>query len=47
MGKECKLSPEQIQAIEKAAKKADRIELVPSDCGFKIAIIQREKLKTE
>jgi hypothetical protein len=47
MGKEYKLSPEQVQAIEKAAKKADRIELIPCEEGFKIAVIRREKLKTE
>lgn len=47
MRKEYKLKPEQIAAIEKAAKNADRIELTPCENGFKIAAIQREKLKTE
>ena len=48
MGKEYKLKPEQIAAIEKAALKADRIELIPSKEGdFKIVSIQREKVKTE
>lgn len=47
MGKEYILQPEQIKAIEKAAKKADRIELIPCEDGFKIAAIMREKLKTE
>ena len=47
MGKEYKLKPEQIAAIEKVAKKVDRIELIPCEDGFKIATIQREKLKTD
>lgn len=47
MGKEYKLNPEQIEAIEKAAKKADRIELIPCKEGFKINTIQRKELKSE
>ncbi len=48
MGKEYKLTPQMIEAIEKAALKADRIELIPSKEGdFKIVSIQREKVKTE
>lgn len=48
MGKEYKLTPQMIEAIEKAASKAARIELVPcKEGGFKIASIQRENLKIE
>ena len=48
MGKEYKLTPQMIDAIEKAAPKADRIELIPcKEGGYKIASIQREKVKTE
>ena len=47
MGKEYKLSPEQIKAIEKAAGKADRIELIPCKEGFKITAIQRKEVKSE
>lgn len=47
MGKEYKLSPEQIKAIETAAVKADRIELVPCKEGFKITAIQRKEVKSE
>ncbi len=48
MGKEYKLTPQMIEAIEKAALKADRIELIPSKEGnFMIVSIQREKVKTE
>lgn len=45
MGKEYILSPEQIRAIESAAKKADRIELIPCKDGFKITAIQRKEVK--
>jgi hypothetical protein len=45
MGKEYKLKPAQIEAIEKAAVKADRIELIPSKEGFKITAIQRKEVK--
>lgn len=47
MGKEYKLTAEQIESIKKAAKKADRIELIPCKDGFKINTIQRKELKTE
>ena len=47
MSREYKLKPEQITAIEKAAKRADRIELIPHENGFRIAVIRRESLKTE
>lgn len=48
MGKEYKLTSQMIEAIEKAAQKADRIELIPGKEGdFKIVSIQREKVKTE
>ena len=46
--KDYKLSPQLIEAIEKAAVKADRIELIPcKEGGFKVAVIQREKLTTK
>lgn len=47
MGKEYKLSPEQVKAIEEAAGKADRIELIPCKEGFKITAIQRKEVKSE
>lgn len=47
MGKEYTLKPEQIEMIEKAAKKADRIELIPCKEGFKITAIQRKEIKSE
>lgn len=47
MGKEYKLQPEQIKAIEKAIKKADRIEIVPCKDGLRITSIQRQEVKTE
>lgn len=48
MGKEYKLTQQQIEAIEKAAVKADRIELIPcKEGGFKVTSVQREKLKIE
>lgn len=48
MGKEYKLTSQMIEAIEKAAQKADRIELIPGKEGdFKIVSVQREKVKTE
>ena len=47
MSKEYKLSPEQIKAIETAAVKADRIELVPCKEGLKITAIQREEVKSK
>ena len=45
MGKEYKLTSEQIEAIEKAAKKADRIEIIPGKDGLKITAIQRKEVK--
>lgn len=47
MGKEYKLTSEQVEAIEKAAKKSDRIELIPCKEGFRITAIQRTEVKTE
>ena len=45
MGKEYKLTSEQIEAIEKAVKKADRIEIIPGKDGLKITAIQRKEVK--
>lgn len=47
MGKEYKLTPEQVQAMEQKAHKVDRFEVIPSKDGFKIIAIQRKELKTE
>lgn len=47
MGKEYILNPEQIKMIEKAAEKADRIELIPCKEGFKITAIKRKEIKSE
>jgi len=42
-----KLTNEQIQAILRALKKGDRIELIPVKDGIKIMHVRKNELKTE
>ena len=46
MGKEYRLTPEQISAMERKAHKVDRYEVIPCKDGFKIVAIQRKELVT-
>ena len=46
MGKEYRLTPEQISAMERKANKVDRYEVIPCKGGFKIIAVQRKELTT-
>ena len=45
MGKEYRLTPEQIAAMERKANKVDRFEVIPCKDGFKIIAVQRKELQ--
>lgn len=45
MGKEYKLTSEQIEAIEKAGNKGLRLEILPVKEGFKIMCCERHELQ--
>lgn len=47
MGKEYRLTPEQIAQMERKASKVDRYEVIPCKDGFKIVAVQRKELKSE
>lgn len=45
MGKEYKLTPEQVEKIQKVLQKGDRIELIPVKDGIKIIQESRSEIK--
>lgn len=45
MGKEYKLSPEQVEKIKEVLEKGDRIELIPVKDGIKIVRESRSEIR--
>ena len=45
MGKEYRLSPEQVEKIKEVLEKGDRIELIPVKDGIKIIRESRNEIK--
>lgn len=45
MKQEYKLTPEQIESIERVVNKGDRVEIIPVRDGLKIMKVRRETIK--